>query len=380
MESQKNGEQMKNPKVSIITPCYNSEKTIRRTIESVLHQTYKNIEYIIIDGKSSDHTVDIIKEYADAMGGKIKYVSEKDKGIYNAINKGIRMSTGKLIGIINSDDFYELDTVQKAVENMDESPYQVIYGYCNAMKGECTQLVKDSHHNLRACMIPHETCIITRRTYCKYGLYVEYLKIASDYELMMRLYETKKVRFKQIPEVLINYAIGGISSRKDMFPVLEMENAFIHYRYHTISLRDFIELVLLNSFSRQYLKVKEMSDKHFALYTLMDKWYEAKRKGKKVSDVLVKRGYGSIAIYGMGTVGMRLFGELDGDGIAVKYGIDRNRDIQCGGLKIVSPDMELKDIDAVIVTAVYYHEEIKKNLSSKVDCPVLSLEEILEGV
>lgn len=210
------------------------------------------------------------------MGGKIKYVSEKDKGIYNAFNKGIRMSTGKLIGIINSDDFYELDTVQKVVENMDESPYQVIYGYCNAMKGEWTQLVKDSHHNLRACMIPHETCFITRRTYCKYGLYVEYLKIASDYELMMRLYETKKVRFKQIPEVLINYAIGGISSRKDMFPVLEMENAFIHYRYHTISLRDFIELVLLNSFSRQYLKVKEMSDKHFALYTLMDKWYEAK--------------------------------------------------------------------------------------------------------
>ncbi len=95
------------PKVSIVTPCLNSEKTIRDTIESVLYQTYKNIEYIIVDGSSTDNTVKIIKEYLPKFHGRMKFVSEKDNGIYNAMNKGIKMSSGNIIGIINSDDYYE---------------------------------------------------------------------------------------------------------------------------------------------------------------------------------------------------------------------------------------------------------------------------------
>lgn len=371
---------MKKPKVSIITPCYNSEKTIRRTIESVIHQTYKNIEYIIVDGKSSDHTVQIIREYADLFGDRLKYISENDRGIYNAFNKGIRMSTGKLIGIINSDDFYELDTVQKVVNSMENIPYQVIYGYYNAINGDCSKLIKNNHHSLREYMIPHETCFVTRQAYCKFGLYIEYLKIAGDYELMMRFYETKKVKFKQIPEVLVNYKLGGISSRKDMFPVLDIENAFVHFKYRTISLNSFVECVLLNSFSKQYKKAKEMSDKHFVLFMLMERWVCAKQKGKNISDYLIRRGYRRIAIYGMGPIGVRLYEELKGNGILVEYGIDRRKDIHCQGLKIVPPDLSLKGLDLVIVTAIYYFEEIKEDLSSKIECSIISLEEILEKI
>ena len=93
--------------VTVITPCFNSEKTIRRTIESVLHQTYQDIEYLIIDGASTDKTVEIAKSYEEAFHGRMHIYSEKDEGIYYAMNKGIGLAKGELIGIVNSDDYYE---------------------------------------------------------------------------------------------------------------------------------------------------------------------------------------------------------------------------------------------------------------------------------
>lgn len=104
-----------NYKVSIITACYNSEKTIERTLKSVLAQTYSNYEYIIIDGMSTDDTLKIIDAYRNAFGSKLKVVSERDSGIYNAMNKGIKMASGELVGIINSDDWYEPDALQTIV-------------------------------------------------------------------------------------------------------------------------------------------------------------------------------------------------------------------------------------------------------------------------
>ena len=101
------------PKVSIITVCFNSAKTIRDTIESVINQTYKNIEYIIVDGGSTDGTIDIIKEYEPYIA---KWVSESDDGIYDAMNKGIMMSTGEIIGLVNSDDFLELEAIKNVVK------------------------------------------------------------------------------------------------------------------------------------------------------------------------------------------------------------------------------------------------------------------------
>ena len=108
---------MKKIKFSIITPCYNSEKTIKRTIESVVNQSYKNIEYILIDGGSKDKTVEIIQEYQSKYPKLIKYISEKDSGIYDAMNKGIKLATGDIVGIVNSDDYYELDALKNIYNN-----------------------------------------------------------------------------------------------------------------------------------------------------------------------------------------------------------------------------------------------------------------------
>ena len=103
---------------SIITPCYNSEKTIERTLQSVQSQTYQNYEYIIIDGGSVDGTLSIVEAYKSKFNGKMRVISEKDDGIYDAMNKGIRMAQGKLLGIVNSDDFYENTCLENALKNI----------------------------------------------------------------------------------------------------------------------------------------------------------------------------------------------------------------------------------------------------------------------
>lgn len=127
----------KNIKVSIITVCFNSEKTIIDTLESVLNQSYENIEYIIIDGKSKDKTVDIIKRYENKFKEKkieYKWISEKDSGIYEAMNKGINKSTGEVIGIINSDDWYEKNTVEKVMKEYKIKKFDMLYGNLRMIK------------------------------------------------------------------------------------------------------------------------------------------------------------------------------------------------------------------------------------------------------
>ncbi len=231
------------PKVSVITPCLNSEKTIRYTIESVLHQSYKNIEYIIVDGGSKDNTLKIISEYKDLFGGRLIQVSEPDKGIYNAMNKGIRLSHGQIIGIINSDDYYADDAIEKVVRHLEyDNPYQVIYGYCCFIKGSrIVSTSKCTHKNLKRGMIPHPTCFVTRSVYVKYGLFVEYLRIAADYELMMRLKATDDVRFYQVKSILAYFSIEGMSSNNNARKRAEFENACIRYRYHYYTLKEFCE-------------------------------------------------------------------------------------------------------------------------------------------
>lgn len=200
-------------KVSIVTPCLNSEKTIRQTIESVLNQTYKNVEYIVVDGGSSDATLDIIKEHQPRFHGRMRYISEKDRGIYDAMNKGIRMTRGGLIGIVCSDDYYEPDAVEKVVSCLTGDRYQVIYGYCRFMnRDHIAGVMKNSHQDLKQYMIPHPTCFVTRDTYRDFGMFLTMFRISGDYEFMLRLYRSEKVGFTQIKEVIANFRMDGASS------------------------------------------------------------------------------------------------------------------------------------------------------------------------
>lgn len=199
-------------KVSIVTVAYNSELTIGRTIESVLNQTYCNLEYFIIDGKSTDKTVEIAQEYSKYFSEKgIEYhiISEEDNGIYDAMNKGICMASGDLIGIINSDDWYEPRAVQCAVENYDKQKYDLFYADLRVIgeKGNFIKKSKDSnivtsrHWN-------HPTTFITQEVYQKFSY--RNLTIHDDWDLILRLRKAG-ARVCVANEVLANFTRYGVS-------------------------------------------------------------------------------------------------------------------------------------------------------------------------
>ncbi len=218
--------------VTVITPCFNSEKTIRRTIESVLHQTYQDIEYLIIDGASTDKTVEIAKSYEEAFQGRMHIYSEKDEGIYYAMNKGIRLAKGELIGIVNSDDYYEREAVEKIAEKRTAAPYQILYGFERILnEGQETTIVIHHHTNLPNQMITHPTCFVTKKLYEDKGVFHTDYRYSADYEFMLRMYRDEQVTFTPVYELISNYALGGASGTGAAY----LETMGLLCKYGTIS-------------------------------------------------------------------------------------------------------------------------------------------------
>eukprot|EP01136_Pigoraptor_vietnamica_P019074 Opistho-1_new@66194 len=206
-------------KVSIITVCYNSAKTIEKTIQSVISQTHPDIEYIIIDGLSSDQTLQIIEQYREGIS---ILVSEKDKGMYNAMNKGITLATGDIVGILNSDDFFSSDTsVADIVSAFEENNSEAVFGDIAFVSPTDLQK-KIRHYSSRSFSIksfqygfmpPHPTFYVKRSCYQTFGLYQEDYVIASDYELIMRFLYTHRISYSYIPRELVYMRPGGVSNQ-----------------------------------------------------------------------------------------------------------------------------------------------------------------------
>lgn len=197
---------------SIITVCFNSEKTIERTIRSVLGQSFQDFEYILVDGASSDHTLDIIYRYEPLFEGRMKVISEKDEGIYDAMNKGIRASKGELVGIVNSDDYYEEDALEKVSRVYDGYDYTITYGFQRTvLDGKEVMVHLKNHEFLERDMITHPTCFVTRKTYEKFGVYSLKYPYSADYEFMLRVRKEKEVRFVKMYDIISNLSLGGVS-------------------------------------------------------------------------------------------------------------------------------------------------------------------------
>ncbi len=204
---------MPEPLVTILTPCFNSAKTIEKTLECIEKQTYANMEYIIIDGGSTDDTLDIINRHRDRLPRRFLLISEKDDGIYDAMNKGIKLASGEMIGIVNSDDWYEPDTVEQVVKHYHQEKYQVIYGMQRTyMDGREKATFIYSHEFLPEQMITHPTCFVTKAAYDDFGAFDLRYRSSADLELMLRFYDTKKVIFTPVMRVLSNFQLGGMSS------------------------------------------------------------------------------------------------------------------------------------------------------------------------
>lgn len=197
---------------SIITVCFNSEKTIERTIKSVLEQSCQDYEYILVDGASTDHTLDIIHRYEPFFYGKMKVISELDKGIYDAMNKGIRAASGELIGIVNSDDYYEKDALEKIAQAYQGYNYTIVYGLVRSVTdGKEVMVFLKNHEFLEKDMITHPSCFITKKLYERFGMYSLKYPYSADYEFMLRVKKESEVRFIKIYEIITNFSTGGVS-------------------------------------------------------------------------------------------------------------------------------------------------------------------------
>ena len=211
------------PLVSIITVSYNSARTIRRTIESVLHQTYTHIDYWMIDGASSDETVSIAEEYRTAFeerGMEYHIVSEPDRGIYDAMNKGIRLSHGAIVGIINSDDWYEPNAVERMIDTYRKRHFDMFYADLRIVtedgNGGFTEMMI-KHSRLRAPAVSrdwnHPTTFITRKVYDRYQYKLESLH--DDWDLVLKI-RRGGYRIVVLNEVLANFRYGGVSNERSL--------------------------------------------------------------------------------------------------------------------------------------------------------------------
>lgn len=206
-------------KISIITVTYNSAATLEETIQSVIKQDYPDIEYIIVDGKSTDDTLKIIERYKNQIS---KLVSEKDKGLYDALNKGLEMASGDIIGILHSDDFYMHEKVL--------SHYAALFSAnaCDAVYADLYYVDKENTDKiirkwksgdfssnssfLNGWMPPHPTFFVKKEIYKKFGNFNTSFKSAADYELMLRFIQKHNIRLAYLPEFTVKMRVGGKSN------------------------------------------------------------------------------------------------------------------------------------------------------------------------
>ncbi|MGK0390177.1 MAG: glycosyltransferase involved in cell wall biosynthesis [Maribacter sp.] len=203
--------------ISIITITYNSVETVRDTLDSITKQSYKDIDHIIVDGLSGDGTLGVVNEYPHVS----KVLSEKDEGIYDAMNKGLSLASGEIIGILNSDDIYNNDyVIEKVAALFMGSDIDAVYGDLHYVDYQDTKKVvriwKSGPFNrnkfLHGWMPPHPTFFVKKSVYEKFGGFNTKLKISADYELMLRLMYKHQIKVAYLPEVLVKMRMGGISN------------------------------------------------------------------------------------------------------------------------------------------------------------------------
>jgi len=205
-------------KISIITVCYNSASTIESTIRSVIQQDYASIEFIIIDGGSTDSTMQVIEKYKENIS---KIISEKDDGIYFAINKGIKIASGDIIGILHADDHYASNNViTKVMRVFEDEKKDTVYGDLQYVNKQDSQKVVRNWKSgaykdglfLKGWMPPHPAFFVKASCYKQFGNYNTILKSAADYELMLRLLHKNNCSTAYLPEVLVKMRVGGKSN------------------------------------------------------------------------------------------------------------------------------------------------------------------------
>lgn len=437
---------MNTPLVSICLLTYMHEKYIEDCIKSIIAQTYENIELLVLDDFSSDHTFEIIQRYEKLLKQRFKRVHLK-RNIQNSgnisanVNQMSKMAQGDYIKHIGGDDALLPDYMEKVVACMEKyksaimcytNAYIVndnfrlgdnpgrIYAYENHIP--CSQS-ESFKRLLKRNYIIAGSVTFRRDVFEKYGYYDERI-LFEDYEYWLRL--SQKEEFVYLPEKLLYYRIAETSltnfaskdGRKKIvymmqgeIQVYEMytrnisseEKRVFHQYFYDYYLQEALQANLwrvalqimfimrkhkykidmkkvrgiLKQNNRKNCAENELADKHLTILRLFNQWIVLYQEGKSIVNYFQKNHIKSVAIYGMSYVGERLYDELKGSDIEVKYAIDRNSVKIFTDLEMFMPEDALPEVDAIIVTAVYFYDEIRKKLRENVDYPIYSLEDII---
>jgi Glycosyltransferases involved in cell wall biogenesis len=336
-------------KISIVTVSYNSEKTIEQTIQSVIGQTYKNIEYIIIDGGSNDSTINIIEKYRNKVEC---FVSEPDEGIYNAMNKGIRMASGDIIGIINSDDWYDRNTVEKAVEYFNKNEIDVLYGDCVYLY-EDGKRVRNMKFPLEAMWYlmatPHPTVFVKKKVYQKYGIFNESYQMAADYELLLRFYSAG-LRFGYLEYDMAYFRAGGATTKRIVKSLQETKDIALNYA------RKYNKTEFLQTICERYDQRIESETKKIQLKNAEDK--------RKMIPKIMLSYLGDnegITVFGTGAKGKECLKRLRDWGIPIKMFVDNDAEkwgVLFEGIPVCRPCVLEERNEKIIVASTIYSEDI----------------------
>ena len=343
-------------KVSIITVVYNGENTIEQTINSVIRQDYNNIEYIIIDGASTDNTNRIIQKYREYID---IYISEEDDGLYYAMNKGILLATGDVIGIINSDDLYTEGTISRVVRYYNNNNVDVIYG--NAVWFDHSEKTRPYVcHNIEELWfrmaIPHPTVFIKKDIYQRYGMFDIKYSIAADYDLVLRLY-SRGLKFGYINENLAYFRKGGISTKRQNICIQEAREISLFY----------------NRKCKKNKWLSKIQDIYIKRKFLLIMGYKEEIVFESLKKILYEKGMRKhIVIFGTGELGQYCYDFLRKTEVSIDFFTDN--DSSKWGKKLgngfIKAPLELRNYCGSVLIATYkYEEEIKlqlRNLSESI--------------
>lgn len=242
------------PLFSVITVSYNSEKTIEQTILSVLNQTFLDYEYLIIDGGSTDATLEIIKCYEEKFNGRLRWVSEADNGIYYAMNKGVDLAKGKYIGLLNSDDWYEHNALE-IVAGFTSNNTDIIYGMLNVYDNDKKLLYVYANYvdKLPQESLAHPSTFVSKRCYKNLGSYTTDYRSSSDYEFFLRAFN-EGVNFRFIESILANFRCGGMSSESLAY----FETLKIRRMYGFISNKTYINALITRKIKDFIKKIRSL--------------------------------------------------------------------------------------------------------------------------
>ncbi|MGJ0329145.1 glycosyltransferase [Aliarcobacter cryaerophilus] len=329
------------PKVTVITITYNAEKYLEETIKSVIEQDYPNIEYIIIDGASSDGTIDIIKNYEKYLS---YWISEPDSGIYDAMNKGIDVATGEWINFMNAgDSFCEENTISRVINNLEEDT-DIISGdiYYIEENNKLYRKAKGLNHKFEGMFCFHQTMFTKIEIMKKYKFNTTF-KIAGDYNFILKC-AIKKYKFQFVNFPVANFLSGGLSEANTTHAVIE--SLVIQSNY----IKDPSHIFTLSSF--QYLKKQDTSNENYTFTYFMNSFY------KYIDKLDSSKSY---LLYGYGNIGKLIYNRL---GSSIKNIVDINyKNLSTKDLPIYNPiDINNFEFDYIIISVLGREEIIIKDL------------------